>query len=67
MKSPTIKKLRESISNSLSAVEMLGFNDGFEAAADALEQLSNLRHYQGDNQSAEVLQWASLELRGDNA
>jgi hypothetical protein len=65
-KQPT-QHLRDAVDHSLNAIQMLSFNDGFESAANALEELANLKHNQGDNQSAEVLQWASLELRGDNA
>jgi hypothetical protein len=67
MKPPTNKNLRDSISHSLDALEMLSFNDGFEAAANALDELSDIKHNQGDHLAAEVLRWAASELRGDNA
>tara|TARA_R110000796_G_scaffold34853_2_gene89729 strand:+ start:2286 stop:2489 length:204 start_codon:yes stop_codon:yes gene_type:complete len=67
MTMPSSKNLRDSISHSLDAVEMLSFNDGFKAAANALDELSDIKHNQGDHQAAEVLRWAAMELRGDNA
>jgi protein-arginine kinase activator protein McsA len=67
MKMPTNKNLRDAISNSLDALEKLSFNDGFEAAANALDELSEIKHNQNDHETAGVLRWAASELRGDNA
>ena len=58
---------RDSISHSLDALEMFNFNQGFEAATDGLDELSNIKHNQGDSIAAEVLRWAAKELRGENA
>jgi hypothetical protein len=46
---------------------MSGFNDGFEAAINAIEELSNQLHNTNDKLGAEILHWAAAELRGDNA
>jgi hypothetical protein len=67
MKPPTNKNLRDAISHSLDALEMLSFNSGYEALANALDELSDIKHNQGDHLAAEVLRWAASELRGDNA
>jgi hypothetical protein len=67
MTTKTSGKMREAIDHSLDAIEMRSFNDGFEAAANALDELSDIKHNQGDHLAAEVLRWAASELRGDNA
>jgi hypothetical protein len=59
--------MRKAISHSLDALEMITFGNGFEAAVEGLEELSDLKHNTGDRVAAEVLQWAAKELRGDNA
>jgi hypothetical protein len=46
---------------------MAAFNDGFESAINALDELSNALHNNNDTEGAEVLRWAASELRGDNA
>jgi hypothetical protein len=65
--SETTKSLRSSIENILDVLEMSGFNDGFEAAINAIEELSNQLHNTNDKLGAEVLRWTAAELRGDNA
>ena len=65
--SETTKSLRSSIENILDVLEMSGFNDGFEAAINAIDELSNQLHNTNDTLGAEVLRWAAAELRGDNA
>ena len=64
--SETTQKLRESIDNVLDVLEMSGFNDGFEAAINAIDELSNLLHNNKDEIGAEALRWAAKELRGEN-
>lgn len=59
--------MRKAISSSLDALEMIDFGNGFEAAIDGLEELSDLKHNAGDTVAAEILRWAAKELRGDNA
>lgn len=59
--------LRKAIASSLDALELINFGNGFEAAIDGIDELSNLKHNQGDTIAAEVLRWAAKELRGDNA
>ena len=65
--SETTQKLRESIDNVLDVLEMSGFSDGFEAAINAIDELSNLLHNNNDTIGAEALRWAAKELRGENA
>lgn len=64
---PTNENLRDAISHSINAVELLSFNDGFEAAANALDELADIKHNQNDHETAGVLRWAASELRGENA
>jgi soluble cytochrome b562 len=64
--SETTQKLRESIENVLDVLEMSGFNDGFEAAINAIDELSNIKHNEGDPLAAEILRWTAKELRGEN-
>jgi hypothetical protein len=58
--------MRSSIDHSLEALQMISFNDGFEAAIDALDEMSNQLHNENDTLAAEVLRWAAKELRGEN-
>ena len=60
------KSMRSAIESSLDALEMIDFNNGFEAASNALDELSDIKHNQGDTTAAEVLRWAAKELRGEN-
>jgi hypothetical protein len=46
---------------------MVAFNQGFEAATNALDELSDMKHNQGETDAAEVLRWVAKELRGENA
>jgi hypothetical protein len=59
--------MRKAITNSPDALELIGFGDGFEAAVEGIEELSNMKHNEGDTVAAEVLRWAAKELRGENA
>jgi hypothetical protein len=61
------KGIRTSVEHSLDALEMLAFNQGFEAATNALDELSDIKHNFDDLVTAEVLRWAAKELRGENA
>lgn len=58
--------LRSAIEHSLDTLEMCAFNEGFEAAANGLDEISNQKHNAGDTATAEVLRWAAKELRGEN-
>jgi hypothetical protein len=58
--------MRSAISHSLDALEMVNFGDGFEAALDGLDELSNKAHNEGSVDIAETLRWAAKELRGEN-
>jgi hypothetical protein len=48
-------------------LEMAAFNQGFEAAINAVDELSNELHNTNDNTGAEILRWVAKELRGENA
>jgi len=65
--SKTTEALRHSTEHSLDMLEMASFNEGYEAALDALDELSNGLHNAQDHAGSEVLRWATKELRGDNA
>jgi soluble cytochrome b562 len=65
--SETTEALRHSQEHTLDMIEMANFNDGFEAAIDAIDELSNKLHNEGDTIGAEILRWAAKELRGENA
>ena len=60
------KSMRSAIESSLDALEMIDFNNGFEAATNALDELSDIKHNTGDTTAAEILRWAAKELRGEN-
>ena len=50
----------------IDRLEMAVFNQGFEAAMNGLDEISNRKHNEGDTVAAEVLRWAVKELRGEN-
>lgn len=50
----------------MDTLEMAAFNQGFEAAINGLDELSNTKHNEGDTIAAEVLRWAAKELRGEH-
>jgi hypothetical protein len=59
--------LRQAVDNSLDAYAMINFSQGFEEATNGIDELSDLKHNQGDTEAAEILRWAAKELRGENA
>jgi len=59
--------MRSAISHSLDALEMINFGEGFEAAINGLDELSNIKFNDGDTVAAEVLRWAVNDLRGEHA
>lgn len=63
--SKAAKHLREAIDHSLDAVQLLSFTEGFEAATEGLEELSNIKHNFDEPLFAEHLRWAAKELRGE--
>lgn len=65
--SKATQDMRNALNRSLDALELIGFGDGFEAAVEGIEELSNMKHNEGDTVAAEVLRWAAKELRGENA
>ena len=58
--------MRNAVTHALDALEMINFNNGFEAATNGLDELSDQKHNEGDTTAAEVLRWAANELRGEN-
>lgn len=58
--------IRSALDHSLDALEMAAFNEGFEAAINAIDEFSNTKHNEQDSVAAEILRWAAAELRGDN-
>ena len=61
------KSIRSSVDHSLDMLEMASFNQGFEAAINAVDELSNELHNTNDSAGAEILRWVAKELRGENA
>jgi cation transport regulator ChaB len=66
MTDSTNKNLRNAINHSLDAMEEISYQLGFAAAADSLDELSDIKHNQDQLEAAEVLRWAAMELRGEN-
>lgn len=64
--SETTNQLRDSLENLLDVLEMAGFNDGFEACLNAIDELSNQMHNDNNTAGAEALRWAVKELSGNN-
>ena len=64
--SEATKGMRSALDHSLDALEMVAFGEGFEAATNGLEELSNLKHNEGNEIAGEILRWAAKELRGEN-
>ncbi len=59
-------EMRKAIAHSLDALEMISWNGWFEAAIDAIDEMSNELHNKGEQLPAEILRWAAKELRGEN-
>jgi len=59
--------LRSALNHSLDALEMINFNNGFEAALNGLDELSDIKYNNDEHIAAEHLRWAAKELRGENA
>jgi hypothetical protein len=59
--------IRSSVDHSLDMLEMAAFNQGFEAAINAVDELSNELHNTNDKTGAEILRWVAKELRGENS
>ena len=59
--------LRGALNHSLDALEMTNYTEGWEAAVEAMYELSNLKHNEGDTNGADALVWAAKELRGENS
>ena len=64
--SKATQDMRKAVSHSLDALEMINFGNGFEAAINGIEELSDQKHNANDSVAAETLRWAAKELRGEN-
>ena len=66
----TIEESFENFRKDISPImDRLGFQTyglGFNAAVEMIDEMSNAKHNEGDTIAAEVLRWASKELRGEN-
>jgi len=65
--SKNTRLLRQAAESTLDALELLSYTEGFEAATNALDELSDIKHNFDEVQVAEILRWAARELRGENA
>jgi hypothetical protein len=59
--------LRKAAESTLDALELLSYTEGFDAATNALDELSDIKHNFDEKLFAEILRWAAKELRGENA
>lgn len=64
--SEVTRSSRRTIDHQLDMLEMAAFNEGFEAAINAIDELSNVLHNNGETVQAETLRWLSKELKGEN-
>lgn len=61
-----MNELRNQLEAKLDLYALANFNEGFSAAIDGIDELSNVKHNEGDYTAAEVLRWTAKELRGEN-
>ena len=61
------REIRQKLETTLDQLTMIAWNDGYEAAINALDELSDHLHNTDDAVPAEILRWAAKELRGENA
>ena len=57
--------IRGGVDRLLDLLEMHNFNQGFEACINAIDEISNQKHNDGDHLAAEVLRWTVKELKGE--
>ena len=62
----TNQQMRQAIDHSLDALEMIAFNQGFEACLNGIDEIANAKHNQGYTTSAEILRELVKELTGEN-
>lgn len=66
----TVEEAFENFRKDIAPVmDKLGFQAyglGYNAAVEMIDEMSNMKHNQGDTIAAEVLRWAAKELRGEN-
>jgi hypothetical protein len=63
----TVEQFKNEIDRQLDLYGMSQFSKGFESCIEALEELSNHAHNNGNPTLAEALRWAAKELLGENA
>lgn len=61
------REIRQKLETTLDQLTMIAWNDGYEAAINAIDELSDHLHNTDDAVPAEILRWAAKELRGENA
>ena len=61
-----MKSLRTEIDRIIDHVEMHSFNQGYEGCLQALDEISNRLHNEGETAAAEVLRNAVKELLGES-
>lgn len=62
----TIDEFRREVDRVIDRLEMASFNKGFEAALEAIDELSNQLWNDGKQTEAEALRSAVKELKGEN-
>lgn len=66
----TVEEAFENFRRDIAPVmDKLGFQAyglGYNAAVEMIDEMSNMKHNEGDTIAAEVLRWAAKELRGEN-
>lgn len=64
--SEVTRSTRSAIQHQLDMLEMAAFNEGFEAAINGIDELSNVLHNNNETDQAETLRWLVKELKGEN-
>lgn len=65
MDKPIEGSIRDATERLLDYLEMHNFNQGFEAALNSIDEISNQKHNEGDTTAAEVLRWVVKEMKGE--
>lgn len=60
------RTLRKALDHATDALEMTAYAEGYQAASNALDELSNIKYNFDEHIFAEHLRWAAKELRGEN-
>jgi soluble cytochrome b562 len=60
-----MNSLRSELEHKLDMLEMAAFNQGFEAALNAIDDFANAAHNEGNRERAKALEWLIKELTGN--